>query len=88
MWKDLNGGGQIPWQARTQRGRVHWVHVHPPHHLGKKFLSEMSKRGEKVPPNHVGKNNAHVPFRYDRIKTKKAGKKEEKRKKRGIKLKK
>ena len=37
-------------------GGVHWVHVHPPPpHLGKKFRSEMSKRGEKVPPRYVGK---------------------------------
>ena len=46
-------------QARTQGGGgVHWVHVHPPPpplHLGKTFHSEMSKRGEKVPPTYVGK---------------------------------
>ena len=40
----------------------------PPPHLGKKFRSEMSKRGEKVPPKYVGKKNVHVPLRYDIIK--------------------
>ena len=49
MFNELNVIGQ----ARTQGG----VHVHPPPpHLGKKFRSEMSKRGEKVPPRYVGKN--------------------------------
>ena len=37
------------------RGGVHRVQVHPPPHLGKKFRSEMFKRGEKVPPRYVGK---------------------------------
>ena len=45
-------------------GGVHWVYVHPPH-LGKKFRSEMSKRGEKVPPRYVGKKecarSAQIP---------------------------
>ena len=49
------------------------VHVHHPH-LGKKFRSEMSKKGEKVPPRYVGKKNVHVPLRYDKMKTKKVGK--------------
>ena len=49
----------------------------------------MSKRGEKVPPRYVGKKkNVHVPLRCDKIKVKKVGKKEEKSKKKGIKLKK
>ena len=57
-------------------------------HLGKTFRSEMSKRGEKVPPRYVGKKNVHVPLRYDKIKTKKVGKKEENSKRKGLKLKK
>ena len=36
-------------------GGVHWVHVYPPPNLGKKFRSEMSKRGEKIPPRYVSK---------------------------------
>ena len=61
----------------------------PPPTWKKKFRSEMSKRGEKVPPRYVGKKkNVHVPLRYDKIKMKKVGKKEEKSKKKGIKLKK
>ena len=60
--------------------------VPPPPHLGKKFRSEMSKRGEKVPPRYVGKKEcAHVPLRYDKIKTKKVGKKEENSKRKGLK---
>ena len=34
------------------------------------------------------KKNVHVPLRYDKIKTKKVGKKEEKSKRKGLKLKK
>ena len=47
--------------------KVHWVHVHPPPppNLGKKFRSEMSNRGEKVPPRYVGKKeyarSAQIP---------------------------
>ena len=36
----------------------------------------------------LAKKNVHVPLRYDKIKTKKIGKKEEKSKRKGIKLKK
>ena len=43
-------------------------------HLGKKFRSEISKRGEKVPPRYMAKKNVHVPLRYDKIKMKKVGK--------------
>ena len=43
----------------------------------------MSKRGEKVPPRYVGKKNVHVPLRYDKIKTKKVGKKKKKVKGKG-----
>ena len=46
-------------------GGVHWVHVHPPPHLGKTFRSEMSERGEKVPPRYVCKKecarSAQIP---------------------------
>ena len=36
----------------------------PPPHPGKKFRSEMSKRGEKVPPRYVGKKEM-CTFRTD-----------------------
>ena len=59
------------------------MHVQPP--SGKKSsASEMSKRGEKVPT----KKNVHLPLRYDKLKTKKVGKKEDISKRKGIKLKK
>ena len=45
-----------------------------PPHLGKKFRLEMFKRGEEVP---------HVPLRYDKIKTKKIGQKEDISKRKG-----
>ena len=39
--------------------------AHAPPHLGKKFCSEMSKRGEKVPPRYLGKKecarSAQIP---------------------------
>ena len=46
----------------------------PPPHLGEKFRLEMFKRGEEVP---------HVPLRYDKIKTKKIGQKEDISKRKG-----
>ena len=39
-------------QARTQGGALG---ARAPPHLEKKFCSEMSKRGQKVPPRYVGK---------------------------------
>ena len=67
-------------RVRVGGGGVHWVHVHPPPPGEKVPLrSEMSKRGEKVPPRYLTKNNVHVPLRYDKIKTKTVGKKNKKR---------
>ena len=40
-------------QARTQEGGA--LDARAPLHLEKKFRSEMSKRGEKIPPIYVGK---------------------------------
>ena len=48
-------------------------------HLEKMFRSVMSKRGEKFRPDISANKNVHVPLRYDKIKTNKVGKKEEKR---------
>ena len=42
-------------QARTQGGALGARAPPPPPNLGKKFRSEMSKRGEKVPPRYLGK---------------------------------
>ena len=59
-----------------------------PPHLGKKFRPEMSKRGEKVSPRYVGKKECALSLKYDKIKTKKLGEKEENSKRKGLKLKK
>ena len=42
------------------------------------------KEERKSCPNLSAKKNVHVPLRYDKIKTKKIGKKEEKSKRKGI----
>ena len=44
-YRCVHGGGGCALGARTP----------PPPHLGKKFRSKMSKRGEKVLPRYVGK---------------------------------
>ena len=49
MFRDRNTPMQRQHCRHVCRG-VHWVYVH----LEKKFHSEMSKRGEKVPPRYVG----------------------------------
>ena len=75
-------------------GRVHWVYVHsplppPPRHLGKKSSAQKCpKEARKFRPDMSARKNVHVPLRYDKIKTKKVGKKEDISKIKGIKLKK
>ena len=55
----------------VRRGGVHWVHVHPL--PGKKVsLRNVQKRRESS-----AEMNVHVPLTYDKIKTKKVGKKED-----------
>ena len=54
-------------RRRVRRGGVHWVHVHPPPNLGKKFRSEMSKRGEKFQPRYVGKKECRLSELYSRF---------------------
>ena len=44
------------------------------------------KEERKFRPDMSAKKNVRVPLRYDKIKTKKVGKKEEKSKRKGIKL--
>ena len=48
-----------------------------PPHLEKKFRSEMSKEERKFRPDMSSEKNVHVPLRYNKIKTKKVGKKED-----------
>ena len=59
-------------------GGVHWV--------GKRFRSEMSKRG-KFHPDMSAKTNVNVPLKYDKIKMKKVRKKEDISERKEIKLK-
>ena len=60
----------------------------PPHLPGKSSAQKCQKEARKFRPDMSAKNNVHVPLRYDKIKTKKAGKKEDISKRKGIKLKK
>ena len=54
----------------------------------KSSAQKSPKEEKKFRPNMSAKKNVYVPLRYDKIKTKKIGKKEEKSKRKGIKLKK
>ena len=75
------------WQARTQGGGVHWVHGFPMT-WEKSSAQKCLKEETKLRPDMSAKRNVHFPLRYDKIKTKKEGKKEAKSKRKGIKLKK
>ena len=57
-------------------------------HLEKSSAQKCSKEERKFRPDMSGKKNVHVPLRYDKIKTKRVGKKEDISKIKGIKLKK
>ena len=73
------------WGGGVGGGGALGAHAPPPK---KKFHSETSKRGKKVPPSTVGRQKRmQVPLRYDKIKTKLGkGKKEERRiKRKGVK---
>ena len=73
--------------AGPYAGGVHWVHVHPPPPTWEKGSAQKCPKEErKFRPDMSAKKNVHVPFRYD--KTKRVGKKEEKSKRKEIKLKK
>ena len=73
-------------------GGVHWMYVHPPPtphpHLGESSAQKCPKEERKFRPDMSAKKNVQVPLRYDKIKTKKVGKKEENSKRKGLKLKK
>ena len=66
---------------------VHWVFVHPPPHLEKSSTQKCPKDERKFCPDMSSKKNVHVPLRYNKVKTKKVGKKEDISKRKGIKLK-
>ena len=83
-------GHRIDYNAGAYAGGVHWVHVHPPPPTWEKSSTQKlksPKEKRKFRPDMSAKKNVHVPLRYDKIKTKKVGKKE-KSKRKGIKLKK
>ena len=56
------------------------MHVHSPPTWEKSSTQKCPKEERKFRPDMLAKNNVHVPLRYDKIKTKKVGKKEEKSK--------
>ena len=63
--------------------------MHPPPPTWEKSSTQKCPNKERrFRPDTSAKKNVHVPLRYDKIKTKKLGKKEEKRKRKGIKFKK
>ena len=80
---------KIMYGRRVRKGGVHWVHLHPPPPTWEKSSAhKCPKEVGKFRPNMSAKKNVRVPLRYDKIKTKKVGKKEEKSKRKKIKLKK
>ena len=60
----------------------------PPPTWEKSSAQKCPKEERKLCPDMSAKKNVHVPLRFDKIKTKKVGKKEENSKKKGLKLKK
>ena len=72
---------------RVRRGGVHWVHVHhPPPPTWKKVPLRNVEKGKESSTQICRQKIMHVLLRYDKIKTKKVGKKEEKiSKRKGIK---
>ena len=64
------------------------MHVHPPPPPGNKVPLRNVQEERKFHQDMSARKNVRVPLRYDKIKTKKVGKKEEKSKRKGIKLKK
>ena len=81
---------QFAEQARTRGGGgdALGARAPPPPHPGKKFRSEMSTRGEKVPPRYVGKKECARSAQIRQNINGKGKEKEEKSKRKGIKLKK
>ena len=72
----------------VRRGGALGARAPPPPNLEKSSAQKCSKEERKLRPDMAAKRKVHVPLRYDKIKTKKVGKKEDKSKRKGIKLKK
>ena len=80
---------QVDLCRRERRGKRHWMHVHPPPPTWEKSSAKKCPKEErKFRPGMSAKKNVHVLLRYNKIKTKKVGKKEENSKRKGLKLKK
>ena len=62
------------FSAGAYAGGVHWAHVHPPTRK-KNFAQKCPKEETECLPDMLSKKNVHVPLRYDKIETKKVGKK-------------
>ena len=58
------------------------MYVHPPN-WEKSSAQKRPKEEKKFRPDMSAKKNVHVPLRYDKIKTKKVGKKEDISKRKG-----
>ena len=78
---------KIMYGRRVREGGVHWVHLHPPPTWERSSAHKCPKEEGKFRPDMSAKKNVRVPLRYDKIKTKKVGKKEEKSTRKGIKFK-
>ena len=74
-------------QARTQGGCTGCT-CSPPPTWEKRSAQKCPREERKFRPDMLAKKNMHVPLRYDKIKTKEVGKKEENGKRKGLKLKK
>ena len=73
---------------RVRRGGALGARAPPPPTWEKSSAQKCPKEERKFRPDMSAKTNVYVPLRYDKIKTKKVGKKEEKSKRKGVKLKK
>ena len=81
------GCEMVVLQVRTQGGAL-GERAPPPPTWEKSSAQKCPKEERKFRPDMSAKKNVHVPLRYHKIKTKKQGKKEEKSKRKGLKLKK
>ena len=59
---------------RVRRGGALGARAPPPH-LEKSSAQKCPKEERKFRPDKSAKKNVHVPLRYDKVKTKKVGKK-------------
>ena len=82
LWNDiLSGMIFCRWDdilsRRVRKGGGVHVHPPPPPTWEKSSARKCPKEERKFRPDMSAKNNVHVPLRYDKIKTKNVGKKED-----------